>query len=85
MDATLRQREAEISLEKYRLTRIEADFAGQIATAVWLRRLTVEAAREALCAYALACRGAGDGAHGFVGAALEYEYRRCRERQELCS
>lgn len=84
MDASSVRQEAEITRAAYRLTRIESDFAGQIATAVWLRRLTDEAAREALGSYAIACHG-GREARAGLRAALEREYRRCRERQDICS
>lgn len=84
MDASSARHAAGTAIEACRLTRIESDFARQIATAVWLRKLTDEAAREALGSYALACRR-GNRVHVWVRAALEHEYRRCREGQDLCS
>lgn len=77
-------RSAAQASEAPELTEVAAEFAGQIATAVWLRRLTDEAAKEALGAYALACwrlRPARDR----LDAALLREYRRRRERQDACS
>lgn len=76
--------EAEITGEARRLTRVESNFVGQIAAAVWLRRLSDEAAREALVSYAMA-RHRGKRVHARLWVALEHEYRRCRERQDLCS
>lgn len=84
MNAGAERYEAEFTSEAYGLTRVESDFTAQIATAVWLRRLSDEAAREALGSYAIAC-GHGKGAHIRLSAALEQEYRRCRERQDMCS
>ena len=76
--------EADITSDACRLTRVESDFVGQIAAAVWLCKLTDEAAREALVSYAMA-RHRGKRVHARLSAALEREYRRCRERQDLCS
>jgi hypothetical protein len=84
MDAGSARHEAKIASEAYRLTRVESDFAGQIATAVWLRRLTDDEAREALGAYAMACHR-DKRVHARLQTALEHEYRRCRERQDVCS
>jgi hypothetical protein len=67
-----------------RLTQVEADFALQIATIVWLGRLTEEAALDAIGAYALAGRR-GKPAQALLWAALVAEYLHCRERQDLCS
>lgn len=83
----MEQRQIDAAIEAVgssRLTQVAADFAGQIATAVWLRRLTDEAAREALGSYALACAATGP-ARERMGAALLSEYRRRRERQDACS
>ncbi len=84
MDADSARYETEATSEACRLTRVESDFVGQIAAAVWLYRLTDEAAREALVSYAMA-RHRGRRVHARLRAALEHEYRHCRERQELCS
>ncbi len=84
MDASSTRHEATVASEPLALTRTDSDFAVQIATAVWLHRLTDEAACEALGSYAMA-RGRARGDHGRLWAALEREYRRCRERQDLCS
>jgi hypothetical protein len=84
MNTGAARHEEEFASDAHGLTSAEADFAAQIATAVWLRRLTDDAAREALGSYAMAC-GRGKGGHARLAAALEWEYRRCRERQDLCS
>lgn len=67
------------------LSLIAADFAGQIATAVWLSKLTDAAAREALWSYALACHRGKRWESMGMRAALVAEYRRRRERQDACS
>ena len=84
MDAGSAGYEVEVTSEASRLTRVESNFVGQIAAAVWLHRLTDEAAREALVSYAMA-RHRARRPHARLWAALEHEYRRCRERQDLCS
>ena len=66
------------------LSRVEADFAVQIATDVWLGTLTDEAARAVLGAYAMACHR-DRRAQARFRATLVREYRRCRERQDVCS
>jgi hypothetical protein len=66
------------------LTQVEAHFAQQIAMAVWLSRLTDEAARDTLGLYALAGRR-GRPAQAGLRAALVAEYRQCRERLDLCN
>lgn len=64
---------------------IDANFAAQIATAVWIGNLSDAAAREALLSYAIACQLA-DRTHLIrLREALIAEYRRCRERQDLVS
>lgn len=63
---------------------VPAEFAGQVATAVWLGKLTDEAAGEALWSYAMACRGGARPAATRMLAALMSEYRRRREWQEAC-
>lgn len=67
------------------LSLIAADFAGQIATAVWLGKLTGEAAREALWCYSLACHRGKRWESIAMREALTVEYRRRRERQDACS
>jgi hypothetical protein len=84
MDAGSATYDAEVTSARWRLTRVESDFVGQIAVAVWLCRLTDEAAREVLVSYAMA-RHRGKRVHAGLCAALEREYRHCRERQDLCS
>lgn len=68
-----------------KLSRVAVDFAGQIATAVWLRRLTDEAAREVLWSYAMACNSGRPGRSARMRTALVSEYRRRREGQDACS
>jgi hypothetical protein len=84
MDTSSAGYEAGVTSKPCRLTKVESAFVGQIAAAVWLRRLTDEAAREALVSYAMA-RHRGKRVHARLWAALEREYRHCRERQDLCS
>lgn len=66
------------------LGRIPVEFAGQVATAVWLGKLTDEAAGEALWSYAMACHGGARPAATRMLGALVGEYRRRREWQEVC-
>jgi hypothetical protein len=61
------------------------DFVGQIAVSVWIGRLSDDAAREALDAYAAACRQAELPPRTALREALFTEYRHRREGQELCS
>ena len=67
------------------LSAVESSFAGQIATAVWIGKLTEEAAREALCSYAIACHLSERGNLMRLHTALLSEYRRWRERQDVAS
>ncbi|HEY7672470.1 MAG TPA: hypothetical protein VIC71_09655 [Gammaproteobacteria bacterium] len=66
------------------LTQVEAHFAQQIAMAVWLSKLSDEAARDTLGLYALAGRR-GKPAQAGLRAALVAEYCQCRERLDFCS
>ena len=84
MDALLFDHETGIGLRAGGLTRLDADFTVQIATAVWLSRLSEEAALEALNSYAIASER-GKRAQVRLRVALLREYRRCRERQDICS
>jgi len=68
-----------------KLSTIATDFAGQIAVAVWLGKLTDEAAREALVSYAMACHQAKRMPCVRLREALVCEYRRRREQQDACS
>jgi hypothetical protein len=68
-----------------KLRTIAAGFAGQIAVAVWLGKLSDEAAREALESYALACHQAKRTPRATMIEALMCEYRRRREGQDMCS
>jgi hypothetical protein len=67
------------------LNEVAADFAGQIAAAVWLGKLTEDAAREALLSYAIACHQAQRTPCVRLREALVCEYRRRRARQDACS
>lgn len=67
------------------LNLVAEDFAGQIAIAVWLGRLTDEAAQEALGSYAMACHQGERTSCVRLKEALFSEYRRRRERQDACS
>jgi hypothetical protein len=75
---------AETADDADRLTQVEVHFAEQVAMAVWLSKLTDEAARDTLGLYALAGRR-GKPAQAGALAALVAEYRHCRERLDLCS
>ena len=66
------------------LSLIACDFVGQIATAVWLEKLSDAAAREALWSYALACHRGKRWESMGLSEALIAEYRRRRERQDAC-
>ncbi len=68
-----------------KLSTMAADFAGHIATAVWLGKLSDEAAREALGSYALACYRSRRTPAAGMTEALYSEYRRRREWQDACS
>ncbi len=76
--------EIEAQCREITLGAVAADFAGQVATAVWLGKLTDEAACEALWSYALACHGGARPASTRMCAALTSEYRRRREWQDAC-
>lgn len=68
-----------------RLGPVAADFAGHIAMAVGLGKLSDEAACEALWSYALArCPGKRCDA-AILRADLMAEYRRRRDGLELCN
>jgi hypothetical protein len=66
------------------LSRTESDFAAEISTFVWLGSFTDPMARAVLHAHARACRRAPPD-QVLLTAELVREYRRCRERQDLCS
>ena len=68
-----------------KLNTVAAEFVGQIATAVWLSKLTDKAAQEALWSYAMACHHGKRARSMRMRSALLSEYRRRRERQEACS
>lgn len=77
--------ETETRHDGYGLSTVAAQFAGQIATAVCLRKLTDAAAREALWSFATACHpGTRRDATGLLEA-LTAEYSHRRERLDLCS
>ena len=64
---------------------VTTDFVGRIAVAVWLGKLSDDAAREALRAFAAACQRAEPAAGDAVHDALLAEYRHRRDGQDLCS
>jgi hypothetical protein len=64
---------------------VASEFVGQIAVAVWIGKLSDNAAREALGSYALACERTERGSSAALTKALLLEYRRRRERQDACS
>lgn len=68
-----------------KLSTVAADFAGQIAIAVWLGKLSDEAAHEALGSFAMACHQARRTSCVRLRDALFCEYKRRRERQDACS
>jgi hypothetical protein len=68
-----------------RLTNMTSEYVGRIAVAVWIGRLTDEAAREALGAYAAACQGMEKARPERLHEAMLAEYRHRREGQDLCS
>ena len=68
-----------------RLTNMTAEYVGRIAVAVWIGRLSDEAAREALGAYAAACQGMEKARPDGLHEAMLAEYRHRREGQDLCS
>jgi hypothetical protein len=84
MDALLLDHESGIGPRAGGLSRLEADFTVQIATAVWLSRLSEDSALEALNAYAIASER-GKRAQVRLRVELLREFRRCRERQDICS
>ncbi len=67
------------------LTTMTSEFVGRIAVAVWIGRLSDEAAREALRAYVAACEQSGRAQTACSHDAILAEYRYRREGQELCS
>jgi len=67
------------------LSTMTSEFIGRISVAVWIGRLTDEAARAALEAYAAACRQIDEPHPVNVHEAILAEYRHRRDGQELCS
>lgn len=67
------------------LSMMTSEYVGRIAVAVWIGRLTDEAAREALGVYAAACREIEREQPETVRRAILTEYRHRREAQDLCS
>jgi hypothetical protein len=64
---------------------VTAGFIRRLAVAVWIDRITDEAAREALRAYASAIVEGGDTPAASIHEAILAEYRHRRDGQELCS
>lgn len=67
------------------LNEMTSDFVGRISGAVWIGKLTDEAARQALEAFAVAFQRSGWAQSGSVREAILAEYSYRRERQDLCS
>jgi hypothetical protein len=62
-----------------------SDFVGRISCAVWIGRLTDEAAKQALEAFAVSFQRSGYAQDGNVRDVILAEYKYQRERQDLCS
>jgi len=67
------------------LRAMTSEFVSRIAVAVWVGKLTDEAARAALEAYAAACQRIERTRDGGLRNAVLDEYRHRREGQDLCS
>lgn len=67
------------------LNEITAGFIRRLAVAVWIDRITDQAAREALRAYASALVESERLSAKSVHEAILAEYRHRRDGQELCS
>ena len=67
------------------LSTMTSEYIGRIAVAVWIGRLTDDAAREALRAYAVTSREAETAGLDLVRRAILAEYRHRRDGQDLCS
>jgi len=67
------------------LSTMTSKFVGRISVAVWIGRLSDEAAREALSAYAATCREVEASHPARVHEAILAEYRHRRDGQDLCS
>jgi len=67
------------------LSTMTSEFVSRISVAVWIGKITDEAAREALAAYAAACRRIDLTEAGRVEDAILAEYWHRREGQDLCS
>jgi hypothetical protein len=67
------------------LSTMTSEFVSRISVAVWIGRITEEAAREALVAYAAACQQIDRMEAGRVQETILAEYRHRREGQDLCS
>ena len=67
------------------LTAMTSDYVGRIAVAVWIGKLSDEAAREALGVYAAACQRLEKARPESLHEAMLAEYRHRREGQDLCS
>jgi hypothetical protein len=76
--------ESEAQSRASRLGSVAAEFAGHIATAVWLGKLTDEAACEALWSYAMACCRGKRYECARMRVDLMAEYRHRRDGQDLC-
>lgn len=67
------------------LNAMASDFVGRISGAVWVGRLSDEAAQQALEAFAAAFQRSGWAQTGNVRQSILTEYRLRREQQDLFS
>jgi hypothetical protein len=68
-----------------RLSSMTSEYVGRIAVAVWIGKLSDEAAREALKAYAAAYHSSERSPPEILQDKILAEYRYRREGQDLCS
>lgn len=67
------------------LSTLTSEFVGRISVAVWIGKLSDDAACEALEAYASACEETAAEHPARVHEAILAEYRYRRDGQDLCS
>jgi len=67
------------------LDTMTAEFVGRLSVAVWIGRLTDDAACEVLEAYAAACQRMDPSPVPDKSRSILAEYRYRREAQDLCS
>ena len=69
----------------HNLSSLSEEYVGRIAVAVWIGRLTDDAARDALVAYAAASQPLEHASTERILEAMLAIYRHRRDGQELCS